>query len=283
MKNSSEHTEPTDNQSNQPQTTSVEKENTYWESLKKKRIQKKITLEDLSLRTKINVRYFEAIERGDFSALPETYIRLFLKTYARELGLDFEEILSHTPESIQKKPKVPVATIQAHENTKPFRIRNRRKRNPLLLLSGVVIIAAAVIVFEYYHNTSNNLVSTALTDTLVQTTLRDDAEVIQVSNDMENLDPDDETILTQPYRIEILPEENLIYLLQVNNERSRENLIQKNINHSITLNSPFKLKIFQPDKCRIMINQQILPVKTHKPVVIQVDESGKLTLFGSAQ
>jgi hypothetical protein len=100
---------------------------------------------------------------------------------------------------------------------------------------------------------------------------------------MENLDPDDETILTQPYTIEILPEENLIYLLQVNNERSRENLIQKNINHSITLNSPFKLKIFQPDKCRIMINKQILPVETNKPVVVQVNESGKLTLFGSTQ
>jgi hypothetical protein len=147
----------------------------------------------------------------------------------------------------------------------------------------VIIIAAAVIMFEYYQNTSNDPLSTPLTDTLAQTTLRSDAEAIQVSNDMKKLEPDDETILTQPYTIEILPEENLIYLLQVNNERSRENLIQKNINHSITLNSPFKLKIFQPDKCRIMINQQILPLKTHKPVIIQVNESGKLTLFGSAQ
>jgi len=147
----------------------------------------------------------------------------------------------------------------------------------------VIIIAAAVIVFEYYQNTSEDPANTPLTDTLAQTTLRSDAEAIQVSNDMENLDPDDETILTQPYTIEILPEENLIYLLQVNNERSRENLIQKNINHSITLNSPFKLKIFQPDKCRIMINKQILPVETNKPVVVQVNESGKLTLFGSTQ
>ncbi|MGC9512798.1 MAG: helix-turn-helix domain-containing protein [Fidelibacterota bacterium] len=284
MKNTSDHTENSGNQDQHSQkSTSRETENTYWELLKKKRIQKKITLEDLSLKTKINVRYFEAIERGDFSALPETYIRLFLKSYAQELGLDFEEILSHTPESIQKKPKVPVATAQGHENTKPLRIRSRRKRNPLLLLSGVIIIAAAVIVFEYYQNTSEDPTNTPLTDTLAQTTLRSDAEAIQVSNDMENLDPDDETILTQPYTIEILPEENLIYLLQVNNERSRENLIQKNINHSITLNSPFKLKIFQPDKCRIMINKQILPVETNKPVVVQVNESGKLTLFGSTQ
>ncbi|BFN37153.1 helix-turn-helix domain-containing protein [Fidelibacter multiformis] len=284
MKNTSDHTENSGNHDQHSQkSTSRETENTYWELLKKKRIQKKITLEDLSLKTKINVRYFEAIERGDFSALPETYIRLFLKSYAQELDLDFEEILSHTPESIQKKPKVPVATTQGHENTKPLRIRSRRKRNPLLLLSGVIIIAAAVIVFEYYQNTSEDPTNTPLTDTLAQTTLRSDAEAIQVSNDMENLDPDDETILTQPYTIEILPEENLIYLLQVNNERSRENLIQKNINHSITLNSPFKLKIFQPDKCRIMINKQILPVETNKPVVVQVNESGKLTLFGSTQ
>lgn len=284
MKNTSDHTKNTNNQNQtSPKSTSSEKEDTYWELLKKKRIQKKITLEDLNLKTKINVRYFEAIERGDFSTLPETYIRLFLKTYAQELGLDFEEILSHTPESIQNKLKVPVATPPKHKPSNPLRIRSRRKRNPLLLLSGIIIIAAAAIVLKYYQNASDDPVNTPLIDTLAQTTLRNDSEVIQLSNDMENLNSERKTVLTQPYTIEIFPEENLIYLLQIGNERSRENLIQKNINHSITLNSPFKLKIFQPDKCRIMINKHILPVESSKPVVIQVDDSGKLTLFGSAQ
>ncbi len=265
-----------------PKTTANrENETHYWDSLKKKRINKKITLEDLSLKTKIHVRYFEAIEKGDFSALPNTYIRLFLKTYAQELGVDFEEILSHTPPSVQKKPKIPVATPPKQKTPSPFRLNTRRKRNPLLLLSGIIIIAAAVIVYEYYENSSSDTLNSPLTDTLSQTTLRTDAEAISVPNEMEDLDPGHEIILTQPYTLEIFPEENLIYLLQVGNERSRENLIQKNINHSITLNSAFKLKVFQPDKCRIMINKQNLPVETNKPIIIQVDQTGKLTLFGS--
>jgi transcriptional regulator with XRE-family HTH domain len=259
-----------------------EKESSYWESLKKKRLQKKISLDDLSLKTKINARYFEAIENGDFSALPGTYIRLFLKTYSEALGLDFEEVLSHTPPNIQRKPKVPIVPPPVTKTPVPFSAGKRRKRNPLLLLSGVVVIIAAVIVFEYYDNSDSEEYKNAITDTLNQTTLQTNLDPIQVSSEMEDLNPEDHVVLDSPYIMEILPEENLIYLLQINDERSRENLIQKNINHTITLNSAFKLKIFQPDKCRLTLNGQNIPVNTNNPIIIRVDEDGILTLFGTS-
>jgi|GEM_PF-2737940 len=253
----------------------------YWDSLRKKRMNKKISLEDLSLKTKINIRYFEMIEKGDFSTLPETYIRLFLKTYARELGFDFEEILSHAPNNIQKKPKVPVIKLNNKNEPSPFTYKRKKKKNPFLLISGIIIVIAAIIVFQYYENYDFLTFKPSLTDTLSQTTVISEPEQINIPNEMIPLDTRSNVTLTLPYVLEILPEENLIYLLQVGNERSRENLIQKNINHSITINSSFKLKIFQPDKCRIILNGQTLPVTTNKPVIIEVNDMGQVSLFGS--
>lgn len=259
-----------------------EDEKEYWESLKKIRLQKKIPLEDLQRKTKINIRYFEAIEKGDFSAIPEAYGRLFLKTYAQELGLDFEEILTHTPSFIQQKPHTSLVTKSEEKPATPYKIKKRKKRNPLLLIVGILIIFSVIIIYEHNAN-QNQALNNFLTDTLSQEPLNinKDKNNILIPNEMKNLDFKDTIILSKPYVVEILPHENLIYLLQVENERSRENLIQKNVNHIITLDRTFRLKIFQPDKCQIMINKQRLPLSMNKPLIIQVDSTGELTLFGS--
>lgn len=54
-----------------------------------------LTLQDLSSRTSITVRYFEAIEREDLSALPTgmTYLRGYLRKTAELLGLDAERFV----------------------------------------------------------------------------------------------------------------------------------------------------------------------------------------------
>ena len=44
-------------------------------------------LPDIADSTKINIKYLEAIESGDFDILPNVYIRLFLRTYAEILQI----------------------------------------------------------------------------------------------------------------------------------------------------------------------------------------------------
>ena len=56
--------------------------------LKSLRRERKIDLEAIEKRTKINIKYLKAIENGKFEILPSTYIRLFLKAYCVEIGAD---------------------------------------------------------------------------------------------------------------------------------------------------------------------------------------------------
>jgi len=62
--------------------------------LKKARLDKGITMDDLQETTKIRKRYLEAIEEGNFKVLPGNfYVRAFIKSYAEAVGLDPNEVL----------------------------------------------------------------------------------------------------------------------------------------------------------------------------------------------
>ena len=60
----------------------------FFIKLKIKREARKITLNEISTKTKININFLDSIEKGNFDVLPKTYIRLFLKSYCIEIGAD---------------------------------------------------------------------------------------------------------------------------------------------------------------------------------------------------
>jgi len=62
--------------------------NDLHKKLKSLRRERKIDLEAIEKRTKIDIKYLKAIENGKFEILPSTYIRLFLKAYCVEIGAD---------------------------------------------------------------------------------------------------------------------------------------------------------------------------------------------------
>ena len=88
----------------------------FYKELRELRLSKEITLEELENRTKINAKYLEAIEEGDFDILPIPYLRLFLRAYAIEIGGDSERALEQLDSFIgNTKPKI--IPSQQNENT----------------------------------------------------------------------------------------------------------------------------------------------------------------------
>lgn len=53
-----------------------------------------LTQDDIFARTRISLRHLRAIESGDFPSVPQTYIRAFIREYARAVGLDEQETLT---------------------------------------------------------------------------------------------------------------------------------------------------------------------------------------------
>lgn len=62
--------------------------------LKERRLQKKLSLEDVSKSTKIKVRFLESIEKGDYNALPSSsYAQGFVRNYGEFLGFSAKQIM----------------------------------------------------------------------------------------------------------------------------------------------------------------------------------------------
>ena len=63
----------------------------YAEELREAREKKGITLQQMAAKTRIDIKFLEAIDNGNFSFLPELYVKAFLKQYAMVVGLDEKE------------------------------------------------------------------------------------------------------------------------------------------------------------------------------------------------
>ena len=87
----------------------------FYKELKDLRISKDISLEDLESKTKINVKYLNAIEQGDFDILPTPYLRLFIRAYADEIGGDAERALEQLDSFVGNNR--PTATTSQIKNT----------------------------------------------------------------------------------------------------------------------------------------------------------------------
>ncbi|MFZ1080451.1 MAG: RodZ domain-containing protein [Candidatus Kryptoniota bacterium] len=65
----------------------------FCEHLKAQREEKKIRLSDVAIQTRISIKFLEEIEAGNFEILPTTYIRAFIRDYAKAVGLDPDETI----------------------------------------------------------------------------------------------------------------------------------------------------------------------------------------------
>ena len=66
----------------------------FGQDLKKLRESKDISLAEISAQTRINQKFLANIEEGNFDFQPETYIRSFLKAYARSLDENESTVLT---------------------------------------------------------------------------------------------------------------------------------------------------------------------------------------------
>ena len=67
---------------------------TFGQKLKERRGQRGLSLEQISEVTRVRVKHLEALECGDFDALPQdVFVKGFLRTYAEYIGADTEALV----------------------------------------------------------------------------------------------------------------------------------------------------------------------------------------------
>lgn len=117
--------------------------------LKRARLDKKISLEEVSDKTKINIKYLKILENGDFFSLPKgLYGKNFLKQYASFLGLSLPNILEIFDDSLLEK-KETIRNLFSNQvvKNKYFLAIPNLLRNLIVLL--IVLIFFSYLVFSF--------------------------------------------------------------------------------------------------------------------------------------
>lgn len=131
----------------------------FGEQLKVQREKKQLPLPAISAATRINLKFLIAIEQGQFSILPQAYIRAFLREYAAAIDLTPDEVVQQYLDEVQtvKPPPTEKADLSvaaskpmAQEKPKASSTPVRFSRRPLLLLS---FTAVAILILLYLSNT----------------------------------------------------------------------------------------------------------------------------------
>ena len=95
----------------------------YFKELKELRKEAGIDLEEIHNRTKISLQALRSIESGELGQLPHTYVRLFVRAYANEIGANEIEALNALDKLIdnplvinKEEKKQPIDTIEINQN-----------------------------------------------------------------------------------------------------------------------------------------------------------------------
>lgn len=88
----------------------------FAEELKAAREKKGITLQQMAAKTRIDIKFLEAIDNGNFGFLPELYVKAFIKQYAKVVGLDETETVNRYQLALEGK-LIDKQEPQAEEST----------------------------------------------------------------------------------------------------------------------------------------------------------------------
>ncbi|TAK95502.1 helix-turn-helix domain-containing protein [Patescibacteria group bacterium] len=133
---------------------------TLGEKLRKLRSERRISLAEVSRVTKIQVKYLEHLENGDFNKLPaDVYIKGFLRSYANFLGVS-EELLVRKYERERDIHKNMNKTGVSDEFMTPVKFSNFVITPKLLVITAGIIIS--VLGFAYLYREANTFISTPL-------------------------------------------------------------------------------------------------------------------------
>jgi cytoskeletal protein RodZ len=128
----------------------------FFAELKNARESRHLSLSDISDRTLINEKFLEAIEQGNTSVLPQTYIRAFIREYAGAVGLDPKEVMHKYDESL-KGEHASAASAQSSEAapSEPARsytaLTDPIPINPRIAKLAILIILLVVVVVSLWN------------------------------------------------------------------------------------------------------------------------------------
>lgn len=157
----------------------------FAEQLRKARLKKGVSLQQIAAKTRIDFKFLEAIDNGNFGFLPDLYVKAFLKQYAKAIDLDEQETIkkyedviagkaidddepkslleqkieiSKPEPEIEKEKPIPIFDGSNLTSKAPAKPDGMQKKIRVLIYAAGIILAGVLVYFAMMNRSSTIVV-----------------------------------------------------------------------------------------------------------------------------
>lgn len=291
----------------------------YAEELREAREKKGITLQQMAAKTRIDIKFLEAIDNGNFSFLPELYVKAFLKQYAKVVGLDEKETIERYDDAkegklimkeegkslleqkvdIEKETETEKETIDETVK-KPDRkieepqlktfsdvssqstLDDSARRDKKLIRTAFVTIAVAVVTLIIYFLFFNQSSDIIVEEKSYDQVLQETKERFQVEKKEEPLETATEISDSLLVQITNIDSVDSVWVLVIYDDKSKEDfMLYPGRSKSVKAASNFKFTFGNSGVVSLKLNNRPLNLEGRRRSVrhFKVDSSGIERLF----
>ncbi|MBL1212317.1 MAG: DUF4115 domain-containing protein [Ignavibacteriae bacterium] len=264
------------------------------EELKEARVEKGFTLEQIYGRTRIDIKFLQAIETGHFDIMPEVYMKAFIKEYAAFIDLDAdavlrkfelarqgknyneEEIKTDEEEKETAKPESESKVFDSSvENFTPnnYSSTQEKNNNLVFVIIGIVIIIIVAVYFFFIRSTSDEIII----ETPYEEIIKDQESRYEVKEELKKETPaelDDEQFV-----LRIDAADTSWIKIIVDNDAGKEYILNPRSTKNFEANSEINLTLGNSGGITLYLNEEKLNFSGTKGRVrnLKINENGILS------
>ena len=261
------------------------------DELKETREEKGFSLEQIYGRTRIDLKFLQAIETGHFDIMPDVYMKAFIKEYAAFIGLDadktlkkyelaregqsydeseLDELQSEEEETKEPSPSKVFDSAAESTNSTPYTPSESKNNNLVIVVIGIVIIVIAAVYFLFLRGSSDEIII----ETPYEEIIKDqNARFEEVEEPKEKVKVDENI---DSFTLRINATDTSWVKLVIDNSRTLEYILNPNSTKSIEANSTIDITLGNSGGIILFLNEEQLDFRGAKGRVrnFKIDANG---------
>jgi len=266
----------------------------FYKNLKKLREEKGISLEDINKRTKINITILRSLENGEFAEISETYLRLFIRAYAAEIGADPDKTIFDLDDFLSIKDKGDQKREYLRNKVEEKVGLNPNKRSAKDMRSDIIkgSVLIVILIFAIYiirlineeeinqhdNDSAEYVQSSPLNSFIDKFYINENLWKESLLNDFDILSESYQAIgSSPPLTFKITTAEHVWYRYMIDSLKSLESVIPRGDNHQYKFNKSFKVIFNHSNTLSLYLNDnEIRNLKASpNPVIIDISYPNK--------
>jgi len=266
----------------------------FAKTLQEQREKKGFSLQQISAKTRIDIKFLKAIESGNFDVMPEVYMRAFIKDYSDVVELDVGETLNKYEAAksgkstegtlldaenvIEEKilPKAKMEFVSQEVDEKPMDSNSSSKQiNPILITVAIVLVILLVVYFLFMKSSSTEIIKEKPFNQVLNEKQRFATEPVKKAETV----PDNYIKTAQnakPFSLTLVTTDTVWLRLRIDNEIDKEFILKPNEEQVISANDSIKLLVGNLGGIKFILNDKSYDFKGVKGQVqnLQVNRNG---------